>query len=145
MTRDKAYALRALIEQAATSLPDEDALNAVEFYPYWKPDTHYEKSNGNDFRVRDPFDNLLYRLIPNQHDSQEDWPPHLVPAIWTKVEKPGQGDTPDDPIPYSGNMELHLGKYYSEDGIVYRCIRDTGIAVHNRLADLIGIYVEVAA
>ena len=31
--RAKAHALRALIEKASTSLPDEDALEAVELFP----------------------------------------------------------------------------------------------------------------
>lgn len=51
--------------------------------------------------------------------------------------------TKDDPIPYSGSMALENGKYYSQDGVTYLCTRDTGIAVYNKLADLVGIYVEV--
>ena len=86
ITRQKALALRRLIEKAAISLPDEDALEAVELFPAWKPDTHYEKP----VRVRDPEDGLLYRLIPETHDSQADWPPRLVPAIWARVDEPGE-------------------------------------------------------
>lgn len=42
-------------------------------------------------------------------------------------------------------MELEEEKYYSQDGVTYLCTRDTGIPVYNPLADLVGIYVEVAA
>lgn len=56
--------------------------------------------------------------------------------------------TYEDPIPYSGNMVLELGKYYSQDGITYKCIRNTGIAVFDTLAKLAtvagGSYAEIA-
>ena len=143
MTRDRAYALRALIEQAAASLPDEDALSAVELFPAWAAGTDYVKENGNPVRVRDTEDGLLYALIPDTHHSQSDWPPHLVPAIWQKVEKPGQGDTPDNPIPWSWGLVLNLGKYYKDKGVVYRCIRDSGVGIHADLSALVGNYVEV--
>ena len=41
-------------------------------------------------------------------------------------------------------MALEKGKYYSQDGVTYLCTRDTGIAVYNKLADLVGIYVVLA-
>lgn len=86
MTRERAYQLRELIEKAVESLDDTDALEAVELFPVWKSDTHYEKSA----RVKDPEDGLLYRLVPDEHDSQADWPPHLVPAIWVRIDEPGE-------------------------------------------------------
>lgn len=36
MTRDRAYQLRAMIELAAASLPDDDALQAVELFPAYE-------------------------------------------------------------------------------------------------------------
>ena len=47
-----------------------------------------------------------------------------------------------DPIPYSGNMALEHGKYYTQDGVTYLCIRDTGNPVYNHLSDLVGLYME---
>lgn len=49
-----------------------------------------------------------------------------------------------DPIPYSGNMALENGKYYTQEGVTYLCIRDTGNPVHHCLAELVGLYVERA-
>lgn len=37
---------------------------------------------------------------------------------------------------------LESGKYYSQGGVKYLCTRDTGIAVYQPLADLVGVYVE---
>lgn len=52
--------------------------------------------------------------------------------------------TKEDPIPYNNNMRLELGKYYSQDGVVYLCFRDSEQAVYNPLKDLVDIYVKVA-
>lgn len=91
ITKEKAYSLRAMIEKAALSLGDNDALEATELFPYWKPDTHYEKTEEMPvIRVRDPENDLLYKLVPDVHDSQADWMPHIVPAIWTRVDDPGE-------------------------------------------------------
>ena len=76
--------LRAYIEKAALSLTDEDALDAVELYPAWKPDTDYkaktESAPAN--RVRDEGD--LYRC-EQSHTSQTGWEPHKTPALWTRI------------------------------------------------------------
>lgn len=136
MTREKAYRLRRLIEKAAVSLSNEDALNAVELFPAWAVGVSYAL----DVRVR--YGEKLYKVL-QAHTSQADWMPGSTPSLYAEVEKPGQGDTPKDPIPYSGNMELFKDKYYSQDGVVYRCIRNTDTPVYNALRDLVGLYVEV--
>ena len=46
--------------------------------------------------------------------------------------------------PYDGNMELFAGLYYVQNGVTYLCNRNTGQPVYNALADLVGLYVEVA-
>ena len=76
--QEKARALRPIIEQAAKSLPDADALEAVELFPAWKPDTAYKV----DERVR--CEDGLYRCV-QAHTSQSDWTPDAVPALWTLV------------------------------------------------------------
>ena len=138
MKQSHAYQLRDLMHKAAVSLSDEDALGGVELFPAWVIDTFYERG------VRLRYGGKLYR-VEQDHTSQADWLPDITPALYSEVEKPGQGDSPDNPIPYSGNMELIENKYYSQGGVTYRCFRGTGIPVYNRLADLVGIYVEIYA
>lgn len=82
MTRARAKQLRALIEKAAAGLSDSDALEGIELFETWAPEKDYVKSQ----RVRRL--GQLYRLIPESHHSQEDWPPELVPAIWARVDDP---------------------------------------------------------
>ena len=83
MKRSKLMALRALIEKAAVSLDDGDALEAVELFPAWKADTAYAV----DERIR--YSEKLYRCV-QAHTSQADWTPDATPALWTEVAKPGE-------------------------------------------------------
>ena len=138
MTREKALALRALIVKASASLSDADALEAVELYDRWEPDTAYTLG------IRISYDGKLYR-VRQAHRSQAIYPPGSpgTEALYAKVERPGQGDTPEDPIPYEGNLELYQGKYYAQDGVTYICTRSTGAPVYHPLSALVGLYVEV--
>lgn len=127
--------LRPFIEKAAESLEDAEAVEAMQLYPEWKPETEY--SAGKRLRYK----GTLYR-VQQMHTSSGVHPPGAgTEALYTVVNVTNAG-TAEDPIPYSGNMVLEAGKHYSQDGVVYLCTRDTGIAVYNALAALVGLYVE---
>lgn len=138
MTRERAHKLRALIVKASAGLADEDAVEGVELFEEWEA--------GKDYVIGDRRRRAdrLYKCRQS-HRSQAGWEPENAPALWEEIAKPGQGETPDNPIPYNNNMALVEGKYYSQYGVVYVCIRDTGVAVYNDLKDLVGIYVEVVS
>lgn len=121
---------------ALAKLGDETALDVAVLFPEWAADKAYAV----DERIR--YGEKLYRCV-QAHTSQAEWTPPDTPALWTEVAKPGQGDTPDNPIPYSGNMALVNGKYYAQDGVTYVCTRDTINPVYAALKDLVGLYVEV--
>lgn len=82
MTLEKAIRLRSLIEKSSAILEDVDALDGVELFPAWAPETDYNQGT----RVR--HEGLLYRLIPETHHSQPDWTPDLIPAIWARIDDP---------------------------------------------------------
>ena len=130
-----------LIRQQINSLAVDDstALRMAEFYPEWKDliGTAVDKS-GFKFTHK----GQLYKTIPEQHSFQTDWVPGVgTESIYTRIDETHAG-TLTDPIPYSGNMALESGKYYSQNGLVYLCTRDTVNPVYNALADLVGLYVE---
>ena len=137
--QDKARQLRPLLVKASASLSDEDALEALELYDRWAPETEYSA----DKRLQ--HEGGLYR-VRQSHRSQAIYPPGSpgTEALYAKVERPGQGDSPANPIPYEGNLELYEGKYYAQDGVVYICTRSTGAPVYHPLRELVGLYVEVA-
>lgn len=121
------------------SLTDTESLKVKELYPEWKDKMGQQVNAGEKYR----YDGRLWKVL-QQHMVQETWKPgEGTESLYTEVNESHAG-TKEDPIPYDNNMELENGKYYSQDGVTYLCTRDTGIPVYNPLADLVGIYVEVA-
>ena len=129
---------RMMIAQQINTIAVDDntALRMVEFYPEWASGMDYStgykvQHGGKLWRCKDP-----------GHTSQAGWEPSINTAsLWEQICETHAG-TEDDPIPYSGNMALEAGKYYSQSGVFYLCTRDTGNPVYNPLAELVGIYVD---
>lgn len=136
MTREKLLLLRQIIEKASASLSDTDALQAVELFDEWKPDTDYERGD------RRRYDGVLYKARQS-HTSQSIYPPNIVPALWEVVAPEGKGDSPDNPIEYDQSMAIEKDKYYIENNIIYICIRDSINPLYTALANMIGNYVNV--
>ena len=134
MTRAKAKQLRQLIEQLAVTLDDKTALTGVELFPIWTIDRAYAVGDKVQRNGK------LWRCI-QAHTSQAGWEPENAASLWTEICESHSG-TLEDPIPYNGNMALESGKYYMQDGKIYRCTRDTGNPVYHALSDLVGLYVE---
>lgn len=122
------------------NLTDEESLEVKDLYPEWESKMGQQVNVGEKYR----YDGRLWKVL-QQHTVQEEWKPgEGTESLYTEVTESHAG-TKEDPIPYNNNMELENGKYYSQDGVTYLCTRDTGIPVYNPLADLVGIYVEVAS
>lgn len=83
MKKEYILKLKELIQKASEYLTDEDALQGIELFPYWQPDTLYEKGA----RLR--YNKKLYR-VEQEHTSQENWLPDITPALYTIVAAPGQ-------------------------------------------------------
>ena len=143
-SKSEAEAMRPAIEKAVQSLPDADALTVKTLYPHWEELVTIgvvEADAGYKFY----YNGDLYRCRNANPQFQETWVPGIdTAALYERIDETHSG-TIDDPIPYEGNMELKNGTYYSQDGVVYLCNRDTGIPVYQPLKDLVGIYVEVAS
>lgn len=78
------------------------------------------------------------------HTSQENWKPSINTAsLWEVINVENAG-TLEDPIPYDQTMTVYNGKYYLEEGIIYKCIRDSGQPLYATCASLVGNYFEVA-
>lgn len=120
-------------------LTDEESLEVKEMYPEWESKMGQQVNAGEKYQ----YGGKLWKVL-QQHTVQENWKPgEGTESLYTEVSK-GHAGTKEDPFPYNNNMELENGKYYSQDGVTYLCTRDTGIPVYNPLADLVGIYVEIA-
>ena len=138
---EKARALRAAMDRAGAFLTDEQALGAKELYPRWESlaeSGFTAEEKGLRFRYGD----ALYKTAQPGLGFQPQWVPGQgTESLYTHIDESHAG-TLDDPIPYSGNMELVQDLYYSQYGLTYLCTRSSGSPLHNPLEELVGIYVE---
>ena len=137
---EKTQAAVLVAQIQAQELTDEQALTVKAIYPMW------ENVIGQTVKIGYKFqhDDKLYKTIQDNLLIQAQYVPgEGTESLYTVIDETHAG-TQEDPIPYDGNMALESGKYYIQDETVYKCTRDTEIPVYNALADLVGIYVEVA-
>lgn len=119
-------------------ISDEDALRVKSVYPMWN--SFIGKTVTKDIKLQ--YDNKLWKVL-QEHTVQEHFKPGAgTESLYAEIVESSAG-TKEDPIPYNNNMELEKGKYYIQNGIIYKCTRNTEVPVYNPLADLVGIYVEM--
>ena len=122
----------------AQSLDDAQALTVKAIYPQWSEVIGQTVKQGFKFLYSD----VLYKVIqPDGLTIQDQYiPGEGTESLYVVINETNAG-TQEDPIPYAGNMALENGKYYSQDGAIYLCNRDTEIPVYQALKDLVNIYV----
>ena len=119
--QEKARALRPMIEKAAISLSDEDAIGCVELFPAWEADAAYTV----DERIR--YGGKLYRCV-QAHTSQADWTPPSTPALWTEVAKPGEIPVWRQPTGAQDAYRIGDKVHYPDiNGPIYECTSDYNI------------------
>lgn len=129
--------LKALMQEQVQEQSDEKALENIELFPTWISKMGESVSVGE----RLYHDGKLWKVV-QAHTVQESWKPDVAVSLFTQVQVDSQQGTKDNPVPYSFNMELIEGKYYSQDGVLYLCIRALAQSVWN-LSDLVGNFVEI--
>lgn len=113
---ERARHLRAVIEDNAAIMTDEEAVDAVELFPRWSGDGVSCKTG-----ERRRYGENLYKCLQD-HTSQDGWDPESAPSLWAKI-LPGQDDTgigeweqPDSTNPYmKGDRVTHGGKTWESD------------------------------
>lgn len=118
-------------------LPDEKAAMIPLCYEAWTTDKAYKVGD------RVECDGKLWKCR-QAHTSQENWKPSIETASLWEVIDVSHAGTLEDPIPYDQTMTVYNGKYYLEDGITYKCVRDSGQPLYATCASLVGNYFEVA-
>lgn len=126
VTMARAAELRPVIEQASASLSDGEAAKSPELFPRWADHIGETVKPGDRRSDMDESGVLhVYRVNKGQgHTTQENWPPHSTPAVWTIINVDHAG-TQNDPIPAARGMEYTYGLYYKdpEDTKLYKCER----------------------
>lgn len=131
----------ALLDQynKRTDITDEDALKRPLLVYEWN--TYIGKSLKTGQIVS--YESKLYRVRQDISTVIESYAPQLSTASLYEVIEVASAGTIDDPIPYTPPMEIFNGKYYTQNGVKYKCIRDSQTALSHNLADLVALYVEV--
>lgn len=141
---ERALQLRPIIELASQSLDDATALTAKELFPNWNQLVTEARAVSQGFKFR--HEDNLYRTEQPSYIFVE----HYVPgstgteSLFSKIDETHAG-TIDDPIPYEKNMEIYNGLYYTQNDVLYLCIRDSEQPLYHDLSSLIGLYVEVVS
>lgn len=119
-----------------TDISNEEALDYMAIIYPW--DYYLDKVLTEGMMVT--YEDKPWR-VRQTHTPLEVYPPSLATAsLYEAIDKEHSGEV-DDPIPYTPPMEIFEGKYYVENGIVYRCTRDSGTALSHSLSALVGLYV----
>ena len=132
--------LQTAISYTVANIPDQEALDCISIFPEWESYIGKSMPEG----VRTQYEGKLYKsrqeiptVLANQHPGIE------TAALYVVIDQEHEG-TLEDPIPYDQMMEVFNGKYYIEDEIIYKCIRDSGQPLYATCASLVGNYFEVA-
>ena len=141
---EQAKVIRSAMDAAGAVLTDAEALGCKAIYKQWSDLVEEAAAVKKGFRFLYAED--LYRVEQPVYTFVAHYVPGEVgtESLFARIDETHAG-TPEDPIPYEGNMALEEGKYYSQDGVVYKCIWSTGNPVHHPLSQLVGLYVEVAS
>lgn len=119
-------------------LTAEQALEKKAYFPKWEDEIGKEHYAGFRFQ----YGGTLYEVI-QPHTFAAEWVPGTGTESLYKVVQVEHEGSIEDPIPWEHNMELVEGLYYTDKGVLYLCIRDSGIALSYDLADLVsGGYVK---
>lgn len=131
--------IKMAVKTARAITDDQEALAVKCLYKQW------EKQIGRQLEVGEyiQHNKQLYRVL-QQHIAQANWiPGEGTESLYVIIDKEHSG-AENDPIPWKANMECFNGKYYIEDGILYLCVRDSGIALQCKIVDVLGNYFKLA-
>lgn len=113
ISREKAIALRKLIEKLSADLSDSEAYTAPELFPMWQL-KDYEAGD----RVQ--YNGLLYKCLQS-HTAQADWTPDKAVSLWVRVDDPSieypewvQPSGAHDAY-QKGDKVSHNGKHWQSD------------------------------
>ena len=130
---------------SAAANTDVQALQVPELYPLWDEVAEgtvlYDGTDNRHSVDRVRRRDRLYKVIKT-HEKQSTWPPETAASLFTVIDVTHAG-TADDPIPASVNMVYYKDKYYVEDGVLYRCTRDSEIPLQYLPSQLLGQYFEL--
>ncbi len=142
LTESEVFTLFAKQQINTLSVDDDTSLRMKSYYPTWKElvDANFTAEKAE---YKFTYGDDLYKTIHPKQEFLSNWVPGQgAESIFERIDETHAG-TKKDPIPYKVNMTVYADKYYTEDGILYRCTRDSDIPLQNKASELVGHYFEV--
>ncbi len=132
--------LKELAQAQVAELSDDEAKKVPALFPLWSPDSEA-------YAVGDRvwYQASLYKCV-QAHTSQSTWNPKDAVSLWANVSEESQeaDGSREHPFAWTSGMTSYEGKFYTEEGVLYLCIRDSGNPLYFPIASLIGTYFQVA-
>lgn len=136
---ENAQKLRAAIDTAGNALSDAQARTCKLIYWQWKDLIGTTARPGQRFLYGKTL--FKVRADASEHTFSREWEPGVTTASLYEAIDDEHAGTLGDPIPFTQPMQIYKDKYYSQNGKVYLCTRDSGQPLAFNLADLVGLYV----
>lgn len=135
-------------EMNSLNLSAVDALKVVDWYPLWGVDEGFREGDTITKNTKFRYEGKLWAVLQDHTIMPHYYPSINTASLYVEVTEDyndagEEMGTLENPIPYDGNMIIESGKYYSQNGVVYLCNRDSGNPVYHTLKDLIGLYVNI--
>lgn len=131
--------LKELAQAQVAELTDDEAKKVPALFPLWETEKAYAVNDRVWYQAS------LYKCV-QAHTSQSTWNPKDAASLWANVSEESQeaDGSREHPYQWEQGMTSYNGKYYTEDGILYLCIRDSGNPLYFPIASLIGTYFQIA-
>lgn len=140
---EKAKIILKAQTRTITTFSNSDALKVKDLFDDWIDYTADDADNLKKGQIVKTTDGLW--RVRQEHKAQKHYPPSIHTAsLYERIVKDHAG-TKGDPIPYAPPMTIFNGKYYTQDGTLYKCTRDAEQALTHNLSELVSIYVEVVS
>lgn len=131
---------KTAIEYAVENMSDSKLLECQTICPEWESFIGGSMDEGQRFTYKGELWKAIQAVstvLAHQYPSID------TASLYNRIDESHEG-TMEDPIPYANTMTVHNGKYYIENGIVYKCIRDSGQPLYATCESLVGNYFEKA-
>lgn len=131
--------LKELAQAQVAELSDDEAKKVPALFPLWETEKAYAVGD------RVWYQSSLYKCV-QAHTSQSTWNPKDAVSLWANVSEESQeaDGSREHPYQWEQGMTSYEGKFYTEEGVLYLCIRDSGNPLYFPIASLIGTYFQIA-
>lgn len=134
LTEDQNFALNL----AVMNMSDANALKCISIFPTWESYIGKKLTTG----IRVQYKGELWKVRQDIDVVLENQAPSIdTAALYERIDEEHEG-TLEDPIPYVNTMTVYKDKYYVEDGVIYKCIRDSGQPLYASCASQVRNYFE---